>query len=216
MRPLKAPVPDWPFRYANMHLAMKSREYSKWNDGTNQGMPATRIYRACMTSPLDWLLLCAVAAVKSDYWRKDPGDWFACGLGGSFQDQTINAAIEWQNLENTGDLRLSELELQQVDLVRDALLRFCAGMAESEASQPLPQPPPPPKPPEPVKPEPKPPEPVKPPEAPKPRTDWKRSLKWLGTLATIASGSFFLWGLVLPPGVREFVKAVLAAIAGAF
>lgn len=223
MRPLKAPSPGWPFRYANMHLGMKSKEYSKWNDGTNGGMPATRIYRACMTSPLDWLLMVAVAAVKSDFWRKDPGDWFACGIGGSFDDQVVNASIQWQNLETTGDLRLSELELQQVDVVYQGLLVFGARMAEAEAGEPLPQPPPPPpKPPKPPEP-PKPPHP-EPPTAPAvpapkptaPAVDWKRRLKWIGTAATIAGSTFFLWGMALPPGVKQVVKAILDAIAGAF
>lgn len=198
MLSLRAQVPNWPFRYANLHLGLKSKEYSKWNDGTNGGMPATRIYRACMTSPIDWLLMVAVAAVKSDYWRKDPGDWFACGIGGSFDDQVVNASIQWQNLENTGDLRLSELELQQVDLVYEGLFKYCALMSELEQGQTLPQPPPPP-PPKPPKPEPIPPPPPKPeepkpPEAPKPPVDWKKPiLAILGIGATIAALTPIPW-----------------------
>jgi hypothetical protein len=162
--------------------------------------------------------MCAVAAVKSDYWRKDPGDWFACGLGGSFQDQTINAAIEWQNLENTGDLRLSEMELKQVDLVYDALLKFGAGMAEAEAGQPLPQPPPPPPPPPPKPPEPpKPqPEPPKPPEAPKPPSDWKKKFKWIGGVASGILTVWFIVGNFIPPAIGAVVKTILQIIAGVF
>lgn len=201
MRPLRSQLPGWPFpfRYANMHLGLKSKEYSKWNDGTNGGLPATRIYRACMTSPLDWLLMVAVAAVKSDYWRRDPGDWFACGIGGAFDDQVVNASIQWQNLENTGDLRLSELELQQVDLVHDALFKYCALMSELEQGQPLPKPspPPPPKPPEPVKPPTAPAVPPPPPTAPavpKPPVDWKKPVLGILTLAaTIAALTPIPW-----------------------
>lgn len=220
MRPLKSSLPpEYIFRYANQHFCMKSKEYNKWNDGTNGGMPATRIYRACMTSPLDWLLMCAVAAVKSDYWRKDPGDWFACGIGGKFDDQVVNASIQWQNLENTGDLRLNEMELQQVDLVYQDLCVFCAHMAEAEQGEPLPQPPPPPKPVppapvptpvEPAKPEPKPEEP-KPPAAP---GSWKKTSAMLaGVLgAAIIAAKIFAPGWVVL--ALEAIRQLLAALGG--
>lgn len=214
MRPLKSPIPAWPFRYVNQHLSLKSSQYAHWNDGTTGGMPATRVYRACMGSELDWLLMCAVAAVKSDYWRKDPGDWFACGIGGAFDDQCINATIQWQNLTNTGDLKLTEKELQQVDLVYKGMLSFCVSMADAEAGQPLPEPPPPP----PVvvvppAPQPKPADPVPVPvEPPKAKPSWKALC---ATIAGVIGGGLFLAKLFLPGSivlVLEAIKQILSAL----
>jgi hypothetical protein len=170
-----------------------------------------------MTSPLDWTLMCAVAAVKSDYWRKDPGDWFACGIGGSFDDQCINASIQWQNMESTGDLRLNQLELQQVDLVHEYLLKFCVMLAKAEEGEQLPKPPPPP-PPKPPKPEPIPPPPPKPeepkPEAPKPGVPWKKKC---GTLAGVLGAAILVAKLAAPGWVvlaLEALKQLLAAFGG--
>jgi hypothetical protein len=203
------------------HPALRPHVANLWLGSFNPKHPlyADDCYLACQGSEVSWERMFCFGVVKTDCWRKVTPDWFGSGYEGPDpHEQIVNGALAWGDVKDVEELKgTDENTLQRFDIVWERWCRFRDAWLKAQEDKPLPEPPKPePKPPEPVKPEPKPPEPVKPPEAPKPRTDWKRSLKWLGTLATIASGSFFLWGLALPPGVREFVKAVLAAISGAF
>lgn len=210
------------FRYVNAWLSLRSPAYSKWNDGTNLGMPATRISRHCEPHGINWIALCAVAAVRSDYWRKEPSDWFALGLGGTFQDQLVNAVAMVQPLQHVEDLNLSELEIQQIRVVYEQLLQHCQRLADSEDGDPLPQPPPP-APPKPPKPEPIPPTPPKPeepaPKPPKPPRKWSIPL-WLRPLLLFASGALagaadkLLDKLVGPGSWDQIIKTVIAWILG--
>jgi hypothetical protein len=221
MLPLNKVLPDYPFRFANMHFAMKSREYMRFHSADDKGLPATCIHAACAGTGVDWLLMCAVAAVKSDYWRRDPGEYYACGITGSFAYQTLNSARKWKTLKDLGDLKMPELEIIQVELVYKALVRFCEGMSEAETGEPLPKPEPEPIP-EPVKPEPKPVEvkPVPPPEVKpepaKPTGGWRTKFKWIGGIASTILTLWFIVGNFLPPGIGAAVKAILKLLEGVF
>ncbi len=206
------------------HTALRPHVANLWLAGFNPKHPnyADDCFLACQGSGVSWERMFIFGVVRTDCWRKtNVADWFGSGFEGpDAGEQVLNGAIAWDNAADIEELAgTDENTLQRFDIVWDRWSRFRDSWLKSQEGQPLPQPPPPPPPkPEPVQPPPPPPKPEepKPPEAPKPPRNWKRSLKWIGTAATIAGSTFFLWGMALPPGVKQVVKAILDAISGAF
>jgi hypothetical protein len=211
---------NWLPRHLSNWILLKSRPYANFDDAAVNGYPATRIYEACKGTELDWIAMCAVAACRTDYFRHASMDAFACGLGGVFGDQLVNACTEWLKVENVEDLKLSQSEISIIEQLHALMVGHCRRSAEAEADQPLPTPIPKPVP---VPPKPLPTIPVVappvPPEEPKPAPEapsWKKRFAWIGGTASTLLGAAFIWSLFLPSGVAQILKLVLELLKGVF
>ena len=139
---------NWRVSNANLWLSQRYRE---------NPLIADDILRACEGSNVNPYVMFLVGSVTSNFYSKQDVDFFACGIGGTLEDQVVNASIKYSEFENVGQLNLNELQLRQFDLLAISLYRFMIAMAD-RTPKPLPVPPEP-------KPEPK-------PVPPKPPTGW--------------------------------------------
>lgn len=218
MIPVKNKRPDdWSPRYVSNWIMLKSRSYTQFDEAAINGYPATRIHAACKNTELDWIALVAVASVRTDYFRHAAMDAFACGLGGLFGDQLINACTAWAKVENVEDLKLSQAEISQVEQIHALLVGHCRRSADAAMDQPIPAPipkpvPPPPKPAPPVVVEPAP--VASPVVEPVGKPGWKKTA---ATIAGVIGGTMFLAKLFAPAAVvvvLEFLHRILLMIGG--
>lgn len=210
---------NWVPRHLSNWILLKSRPYANFDDAAVNGYPATRIYEACKGTELDWIAMVAVAACRTDYFRHASMDAFACGLGGVFGDQLVNACTAWLKVENVEDLKLSQAEISTIEQLHALMVGHARRSAEAEADQPLPAPIPKPTP---IPPPPLPTIPVEVPKDPvvQPAPVSAEKPGWKKTALTVAGfigGSLFLVKLFAPAVVvmgLELIQRILQMVGG--
>lgn len=211
MLSLRGPVPPG-IKPSDLNLWASTRYW--------QHLPLIAVpwWSTLMGTSIRWDLVCLLHWITCDFGRQDKKDPFGIGFEGSFDDYIVNASIVVCDSAAFSDLCTDQRMLAQLETVAAEWERHMARLVEHRQGRPLPDPPAPkpvePPPPPPPAPEPKP-EPVQPP-APPTGTDWKKSMKWIGGLASVLLTTYFLWGNLIPPAVGAVIKTVLQLIREVF
>jgi hypothetical protein len=175
-----------------------------------------KIWDACQETDINPGMMACIGMSKSKNFTL-LNDVFACHIQGTFDDQIINAVIQYTNMEPE-DLMLPQVQWTAVELKYSGLIHWCKNDNTSEP-EPKPVPPPPkkdPTPPHPNMPNPPPPVPVDPdkPEEPKKPAEPKKPFSWkpVAKFLAIALGAGMIAVKVFAPGWVVLVLEVLTKL----
>lgn len=184
-----------------------------------------KIWDACQETDINPGMMACIGMSKSKNFTSNK-DVFACHIQGTFEDQVVNAVLQYTHMKPE-DLLLPQIQWTSIELKYIGLTSWCNTDNPPDPT-PVPAPKPEPKP-DPYKPHPNMPDPVPPtppapkdpskPEEPKKKKnlpDWLVKFSvWFGILSgAVVAASWFFPPLKVAVPIIEVIKMIIAAVSG--